>query len=375
MQNHGGAQPGSFDVDQRARNTARFEESAPAPALARIVESLSARDRAVPAGHLALLSFNRFDPRVLDSSGLFNERPRHLQLGGGPLEGYADQLYFNSCAIRFGHFTQTVQVEVQFPADRITIGTVLEAAEPVRVNGKEFAASHVTAFHGREATDVVFTRGTKWVTFNLPASVYAAELAAEDFDERLDEPRNAPRLQALSSATASLRRALTAVRTLAYDQPYLFSDPQWRANSERSLTNGFVRLLDGAPLRDGGRQEYRLRSAGAIVREVKARLDEQEISIPHVTKLCRDMRMSRRTLERAFHETLNMSPATYFRIRALNAVRRQLLGAPHAPGIVARMAIEHGFWHLGRFAASYRALFAERPVDTLRLGTRTARLR
>ena len=83
--------------------------------------------------------------------------------------------------------------------------------------------------------------------------------------------------------------------------------------------------------------------------------------------------MSRRTLERAFHESLDMSPATYFRIRGLNAVRRLLLDTPPIPGVVARLAIDHGFWHLGRFAASYRALFGERPTDTLRFAPSAAR--
>ena len=320
----------------------------------------------MPGDRLALLSFDRFDPRLLDTSGLFNERPRHIQLGAGPLRGHADQLYFDSCAIRFGHFTQAVQVEVQFPPDRITIGIVIESPEPIRVNGKEFVPAHATAFRGRESTDVLFMPGTRWVTFNLPAALYASELAVGNLHERLNEPLNAPRLEAPGPAAASLRKALAAIRGMAYGQPQLFGDTQWRLNSERSFRSAFMNLLDEAPLREKGRQEYQLRSARKLVREAIARVEEQDSPIPAVSDLCREMRLARRTFERAFHEALGLSPANYFRIRALNSIRRRLLDASPGPGIVARLAIDHGFWHLGRFAASYRALFGERPVDTLR---------
>jgi AraC-like DNA-binding protein len=322
----------------------------------------------MPADRLALLSFDRFDPRLLDASGLFNERPRHIQLGPGPLQGHADQLYLDSCAIRFGHFTQAVQVEVQFPPDRITIGIVIESPEPIRVNGKAFAPAHATAFRGRESTDVLFMPGTRWVTFNLPAALYASELEVGNLHERLNEPLNAPRLEASGSAAASLRRALAAIQGLAYGQPQLFGDTQWRLNSERSFRSGFMNLLDEAPLREKGRQEYQLRNARKLVHEAIARVHEQDSPIPEVSNLCRELRVARRTFERAFRETLGLGPANYFRIRALNSIRRRLLDAAPRPGVVARLAIDHGFWHLGRFAASYRALFGERPLDTLRAG-------
>jgi len=45
--------------------------------------------------------------------------------------------------------------------------------------------------------------------------------------------------------------------------------------------------------------------------------------------------------------------------------REQLLQSRRVPGMVTRVAIDNGFWHMGRFAVAYRALFGERPTDTL----------
>ena len=118
----------------------------------------------------------------------------------------------------------------------------------------------------------------------------------------------------------------------------------------------------------------RLRDAGTIVREVEARLDADPTSIPSISALCESLRISRRSLERAFHDLLGVSPAHHLRLRSLNAVREALLRCRPEPGIITRMAIENGFWHLGRFSLSYRALFGERPIDTLRRRSRGDRL-
>jgi transcriptional regulator GlxA family with amidase domain len=46
-------------------------------------------------------------------------------------------------------------------------------------------------------------------------------------------------------------------------------------------------------------------------------------------------------------------------------VRRALRGAQPGKHLVKTIALGHGFWHLGRFAQDYRALFGETPSETL----------
>ena len=144
------------------------------------------------------------------------------------------------------------------------------------------------------------------------------------------------------------------------------------AEQVRALTDALdleiriLALVDGPPSPDGARPERRSRNARNIVRAVTALLDERSATAPKIGQLSKQAGVSRRTLERAFHETFGISPAAYFRIRALGAARRQLLGASAEPGTVTRVATGHGFFHLGRFAVSYRMLFGERPIDTLR---------
>ena len=76
--------------------------------------------------------------------------------------------------------------------------------------------------------------------------------------------------------------------------------------------------------------------------------------------------MSERTLHEAFRRRLGTSPAAYVRGLRLQAAREALLAADAATTTVARVALEHGFAHPGRFAIAYRERFGEPPGTTLR---------
>lgn len=72
-----------------------------------------------------------------------------------------------------------------------------------------------------------------------------------------------------------------------------------------------------------------------------------------------------RTLERVFQRELRVSPYRYLLARRLGAVRRALVAVDPEHGIIKRVAMDHGFTHMGRFAVNYRRQFAETPSQTL----------
>ena len=78
------------------------------------------------------------------------------------------------------------------------------------------------------------------------------------------------------------------------------------------------------------------------------------------------------TLERAFRREFGMSPTEYIRVRRLAAANRRLKRAEGADKQIARLAMDVGFNHLGRFSAAYRRQFGELPSDTLRTATAAA---
>ena len=82
-----------------------------------------------------------------------------------------------------------------------------------------------------------------------------------------------------------------------------------------------------------------------------------------ILDLCAALRVSRRELEYAFRSTFDQSPRDFLQALRLNAIRRELR-VSDAP--IIDIAFQHGMSHLGRFAASYRHLFGEKPSQTVR---------
>jgi len=83
-----------------------------------------------------------------------------------------------------------------------------------------------------------------------------------------------------------------------------------------------------------------------------------------ILELCNNIGASRRKLQYCFQETLGINPLTYLRLLRLNAVRRELCDGVKERR-VQEVAARWGFWHLSRFATDYRALFGEKPSQTL----------
>ena len=81
-----------------------------------------------------------------------------------------------------------------------------------------------------------------------------------------------------------------------------------------------------------------------------------------VQDLCRELRLSRRTLQDCFRAVLGIGPLWYLRTLRLDGARRSLL----AGCSVQQVAETWGFWHWSRFSRDYRRLFGELPSATLR---------
>ncbi len=103
----------------------------------------------------------------------------------------------------------------------------------------------------------------------------------------------------------------------------------------------------------------------AAVRCVEEYLDAYERELPSLAELCAVAGTSERTLEYAFREQLGITPVRYLRLRRLNRVECELRSGERGVTQVTDVAMRWGFWQLGRFAAEYRALFCERPSETL----------
>jgi AraC-like DNA-binding protein len=94
----------------------------------------------------------------------------------------------------------------------------------------------------------------------------------------------------------------------------------------------------------------------------------------NITALCHLLRVSERTLRKAFRITYGLSPCRHLRLLRLLRVRQALM-SPSSCQVptVTEIAMRFGFAELGRFSVEYRKVFGESPSATLRLALALAR--
>ena len=160
-------------------------------------------------------------------------------------------------------------------------------------------------------------------------------------------------------------RALLLEVTGTLDATAAALHPEAVANMDRTL----LRALAGVTLdsSSGGERKRPLRvERPAAFRSIFEFLRTLPPGPVYVEDLCRATGLPERTLRLLFLEQFGESPVRVLRARRLCLTYETL----QEPGVglkqIRQVAGSYGFWHMGQFAADYRALFGERPSDTVR---------
>jgi AraC-like DNA-binding protein len=107
---------------------------------------------------------------------------------------------------------------------------------------------------------------------------------------------------------------------------------------------------------------------GPVDRAIKI-MEADPAAISSTADLARATKVAVRTLQAAFRQHTGTSPMQYLRELRLTRVHEDLLAADPHLHTVAKIAHRHGFTHLGRFAAAYRARYGRNPSTTLQVPT------
>jgi AraC family ethanolamine operon transcriptional activator len=131
---------------------------------------------------------------------------------------------------------------------------------------------------------------------------------------------------------------------------------------QRSIVEPFVVGVTSVLPQASGRSY----TGARLVSETEDYMDAAAGRPVHISELCSALRVSRRSLHRAFADTLGIGPAAYLRCRRLSAIRSVLRRSDPATTSIGDLAFEYGFPEAGRFASYYRAYFGETPSETFR---------
>lgn len=151
------------------------------------------------------------------------------------------------------------------------------------------------------------------------------------------------------------------VGQIAEKTPGLFAYPRVVQALEQELIHLMVRCLT-----DGVASEMKVGNhrQDKIVGKFESFLEANHNTPLYLPEICAALSVNERTLRSACEQHLGMGPIRYLALRRMHLVRRALLSA-NSSTTVTRIAMDHGFWELGRFAVAYRTLFGESPSATL----------
>ena len=95
-------------------------------------------------------------------------------------------------------------------------------------------------------------------------------------------------------------------------------------------------------------------------------IENTPVGLLHLPSVLAQVDVSRRTLEHAFQDRFDISPAAYIKVLRLKALNKALLCGDNKESTVGGVCRNHGFHHLGQLANDYSKLYGELPSVTLR---------
>lgn len=313
----------------------------------------------------AIVRSMRFDDMDTMASVMTGGNLEFVPLRPGPFNG-------RFCQIDLGAFEFRRIVHAPFlihgalKPDCVSLHMLMRPAGSLTVNGDAFNAS----------TLMVMTEGAASHAI-CPTEQDRVRIAfrAEAFHRMIDAygvrafPRGVHQMLLLREDQAErMVRVFAAMTELADNLPNLFAVP----GLDEALTEECHRLLavvlsDPEDRPEGLRQtREKLRQVGAADGFLRANIDRPV----YTDELCAALHVSARTLHQSFAAVYGMSPHAYLKRRRLVLVRRALRSARDDRPMVKSIVLAHGFWHLGRFAHEYAAMFGEMPSETLGRGRR-----
>ncbi|CRZ15801.1 AraC family transcriptional regulator [Mycolicibacterium neworleansense] len=261
-------------------------------------------------------------------------------------------------AFSSGRFDSRVQIRGPLSESALSIAVGLRIPPRNRLLLREIDSGVVT----------IFRPGDEQEAFHDVNSLYAVVSLSEETLEREAE-RYGMRLSASSFRRTAIHPQLMARAHLASISSFLTrlhqdgSQTRLHSGAFADIVAAFVGHFTQAPMTLPVRQ---LRQRQRIVELTRTHIDQNLDRRLDVEGLARLAGVSRRTLARAFDETIGESPQSYIARMRLHRIRSDLLAGTHPRATIADLSNRWGISELGRMSARYRDLFGELPSQTRR---------
>lgn len=289
---------------------------------------------------------------------------RYTQHGAGPLDGTFTELRLLGLMVTREVFGHGFSVNASLPKDFTPALIPWRSRENVRMNGLPYDAGDI--FMPGDVSEIVCggPLGIDLLTLHLePESM-------SDLSAMLGEGE----LDALLRC-AMLRHQGDPRQRIAFEGllESLLQEDMWTSAADANrmealrckVIEDFAALLaDAGPVGSSSSPAHRSLWVH-YARQAREYLDDNLDRAVSLPELCRVTGTSARTLQYAFRDHYGVASQVYHKSRRLGAVHQVLKRRWAHETTVTDVALDYGFWHLGRFSQAYKARFDESPSETL----------
>ena len=284
-----------------------------------------------------------------------------VQLGRGKLHGRISYLGIDDLTLSLNSFSAGVCAQ-RTPADeKILVGMLLSAEDRVRQWSFEMTPGDIVVIPPHAEHHAAHCGSSSYAVIQLDPREVPGIFAG---DPRLSDPenwreKNRHRANSDIGMAAARRLSLLADHLVRLDGPLPDDVAEfWKRSIIECMA---VTIRNSLPPDEGNH----LMSATKLMRLVEDYLGMTGDRPLHISQICSKLRLSRRSLHRAFRETFGIGPVTFLRQKRLCTAYSILKTNSAAETTVGEVAMGQGFLELGRFAHDYHVMFGEYPSQTL----------
>ena len=287
----------------------------------------------------------------------------YCQISSGRFAGSLRSIQVDGLRLFIERMNRSVFQKGDVGSDRVGVGLPLRLDGRAVLCGETANLNDLHVFSGNSGFEYLSPQGLVFIGLEFthdPAVLSNSEdLLIRELRSLLQQGRRVIPID--NAKTQFVRSAFLSLFEKIAADPSLLSNPRSSSALKRSSLAIVLELLAHSQERKEPRATA---SVGnwELASRTRALIEDAPDCPMSVIELALRLGVSRRTVQYACQDALGIKPVSFMRAIRLSGARKEMR---HARS-VSEAATRWGFWHFGRFARDYRAMFGELPSETLK---------
>jgi AraC family ethanolamine operon transcriptional activator len=282
-----------------------------------------------------------------------------MQLQPGRFRGLLTHIGVGDFSLSVGSFSVGLRTQRTSSDPKLIVGMLLHAENRVTHWSYDMDPGDVLVIPPSIDHDGRFRGASSYAALRLDLADVAGVFQGESW---MSDPANWRRRNRYRADPRVGAEAVTKLRAIVSR----LSDPNARVSPEAAdfWRRAIIDVVTATVMHSQPPMTEPVPSAIRLTRNAEHYIEAAGPRPVHVSEICAECGVSRRSLHRAFDEVLGIGPVTFLQRKRLCDIHSALRDCDPATTTIGEIALQHGFLNLGRFSGYYRALFDEYPSET-----------